>query len=106
MRNLKGCWTSPMPERRKAFNMLSSAPGPMSLRFERDEQISGMHREAHWVRSKSILKYLKRTKDIFLIYSGGDLILEGYNDASFQSDDDDAKSQSGFVFKLNGGVVA
>ncbi|KAL0386200.1 UNVERIFIED_CONTAM: Retrovirus-related Pol polyprotein from transposon TNT 1-94 [Sesamum radiatum] len=25
---------------------------------------------------------------------------------SFQSDDDDAKSQSGFVFKLNGGVVA
>ncbi|KAL0448690.1 UNVERIFIED_CONTAM: Secreted RxLR effector protein, partial [Sesamum latifolium] len=27
-------------------------------------------------------------------------------DASFQSDDDDAKSQSGFVFKLNGGVVA
>ncbi|KAL0345757.1 UNVERIFIED_CONTAM: Retrovirus-related Pol polyprotein from transposon TNT 1-94 [Sesamum radiatum] len=29
-----------------------------------------------------------------------------YSDASFQSDDDDAKSQSGFVFKLNGGVVA
>ncbi|KAL0437856.1 UNVERIFIED_CONTAM: Retrovirus-related Pol polyprotein from transposon TNT 1-94 [Sesamum radiatum] len=27
-------------------------------------------------------------------------------DASFQSKDDDAKSQSGFVFKLNGGVVA
>ncbi|KAL2252680.1 UNVERIFIED_CONTAM: hypothetical protein Sindi_0062800, partial [Sesamum indicum] len=26
------------------------------------------------------------------------------NDASLQSDDDDAKSQSGFVFKLNGGV--
>ncbi|KAL0329236.1 UNVERIFIED_CONTAM: Retrovirus-related Pol polyprotein from transposon TNT 1-94 [Sesamum radiatum] len=26
--------------------------------------------------------------------------------ASFQSDDDDAKSQSSFVFKLNGGVVA
>ncbi|KAL0401902.1 UNVERIFIED_CONTAM: Retrovirus-related Pol polyprotein from transposon TNT 1-94 [Sesamum latifolium] len=30
----------------------------------------------------------------------------GARDASFQSDDDDAKSQSGFVFKLNGGVVA
>ncbi|KAL0448774.1 UNVERIFIED_CONTAM: Retrovirus-related Pol polyprotein from transposon TNT 1-94, partial [Sesamum latifolium] len=29
-----------------------------------------------------------------------------YSDASFQSDDDDAKSQSSFVFKLNGGVVA
>ncbi|KAL0427348.1 UNVERIFIED_CONTAM: hypothetical protein Slati_2909600 [Sesamum latifolium] len=43
---------------------------------------------------------------MFLIYGGGELILEGYSDASFQSDDDDAKSQSGFVFKLNSGVVA
>ncbi|KAL0445462.1 UNVERIFIED_CONTAM: Secreted RxLR effector protein [Sesamum latifolium] len=55
---------------------------------------------------KSILKYLKRTKDMFLIYGGGELILEGYSDASFHSDDDDAKSQSDFVFKLNGGVVS
>ncbi|KAL0394828.1 UNVERIFIED_CONTAM: hypothetical protein Slati_4449000 [Sesamum latifolium] len=50
--------------------------------------------EAHWGAIKSILKYLKRTKDMFLIYGGGELILEGYSDASFQSDDDDAKSQS------------
>ncbi|KAL0463092.1 UNVERIFIED_CONTAM: Retrovirus-related Pol polyprotein from transposon TNT 1-94 [Sesamum latifolium] len=62
--------------------------------------------EAHWSAVKSILKYLKRTKDMFLIYGGGELILEGYSDANFQSDDDDAKSQSGFVFMLNGGVVA
>ncbi|KAL0362004.1 UNVERIFIED_CONTAM: hypothetical protein Scaly_1155600 [Sesamum calycinum] len=38
--------------------------------------------------------------------SGGELILEGYSDAKFQSYEDDAKSQSGFAFKLNGGVVA
>ncbi|KAL0439312.1 UNVERIFIED_CONTAM: Retrovirus-related Pol polyprotein from transposon RE2 [Sesamum latifolium] len=31
---------------------------------------------------------------MFLIYGGGELILEGYSDASFKSDDDDAKSQS------------
>ncbi|KAL0433808.1 UNVERIFIED_CONTAM: hypothetical protein Slati_2715100 [Sesamum latifolium] len=55
----------------------------------------------HWGTVKSILKYLKRTKDMFLIYGGGELILEGYSNASFQSDDDDAKSQSSFVFKLN-----
>ncbi|KAL0404109.1 UNVERIFIED_CONTAM: Retrovirus-related Pol polyprotein from transposon TNT 1-94 [Sesamum radiatum] len=60
--------------------------------------------EVHWNTVKTILKYLKRTKDIFLIYGDGELILKGYNDASFQSDDDDAKSQSGFVFKLNCGV--
>ncbi|KAL0410918.1 UNVERIFIED_CONTAM: hypothetical protein Slati_3681500 [Sesamum latifolium] len=46
--------------------------------------------EAHWSTVKTILKYLKRTKDIFFIYGGGELILEGYSDASFQSDDDDA----------------
>ncbi|KAL0428105.1 UNVERIFIED_CONTAM: Retrovirus-related Pol polyprotein from transposon TNT 1-94 [Sesamum latifolium] len=50
--------------------------------------------ESHWSAVKIILKYLKRTKDMFLIYGGGELILEGYSDASFQSDDDDAKSQS------------
>ncbi|KAL0451309.1 UNVERIFIED_CONTAM: hypothetical protein Slati_1109000 [Sesamum latifolium] len=50
--------------------------------------------EAHWSTVKIILKYLKKTKDMFLIYGGGELILEGYSDASFQSDDDDAKSQS------------
>ncbi|KAL0409640.1 UNVERIFIED_CONTAM: Copia protein [Sesamum radiatum] len=33
-------------------------------------------------------------------------VVGSYSDASFQSDDEDAKSQSDFVFKLNGGVVA
>ncbi|KAL0378622.1 UNVERIFIED_CONTAM: Retrovirus-related Pol polyprotein from transposon TNT 1-94 [Sesamum radiatum] len=66
----------------------------------------GCAEEAHWSAVKTILKYLKRTKDMFLIYGGGELILEGYNDASFQSDDNNVKSQSSFVFKLNGGVVA
>ncbi|KAL0462814.1 UNVERIFIED_CONTAM: Secreted RxLR effector protein [Sesamum latifolium] len=42
---------------------------------------------------------------MFLIYRGGELILEGYSHASFQSDDDDAKSQSCYVFKFNGGMV-
>ncbi|KAL0427810.1 UNVERIFIED_CONTAM: Secreted RxLR effector protein [Sesamum latifolium] len=62
--------------------------------------------EAHWSMVKTILKYLERTKAMFLIYGGRELILEGYSDASFQSDNNDAKSQSGFVFRLNGGVVA
>ncbi|KAL0433758.1 UNVERIFIED_CONTAM: hypothetical protein Slati_2710100 [Sesamum latifolium] len=30
--------------------------------------------EAHWGAVKSILKYLKKTKDMFLIYGGGELI--------------------------------
>ena len=55
---------------------------------------------------KNIIKYLKRTKDAFLIYGYGDLIVSGYADANFQSDKDESKSQSGYVFTLNGGVAS
>ncbi|KAL0416509.1 UNVERIFIED_CONTAM: Secreted RxLR effector protein [Sesamum latifolium] len=62
--------------------------------------------ETHWTAVKTIIKYLRKTQEMFLVYGSGELVLEGYSDASFQSDVDDAKSQSGFVVKLNGGVVA
>ena len=56
---------------------------------------------------KSILKYLRRTKDVFLVFGGDDeLIVKGQTDASFQTDKDDSRSQSGFVFWLNGGAVS
>ena len=64
---------------------------------------SGM---GHWDAVKNILKYLRRNKDVFLIYGDGDLSVNGYSDASFQSDRDDSKSQSGYVFTLNGGAVS
>ncbi|KAL0451357.1 UNVERIFIED_CONTAM: Retrovirus-related Pol polyprotein from transposon TNT 1-94 [Sesamum latifolium] len=54
--------------------------------------------EAHWTAVKTILKYHRRTKDMVLVYGSGELILKGYSDGSFQSDEDDGKSQSGFVF--------
>lgn len=59
----------------------------------------------HWAAVKTILKYLRRTKDVFLIYGEGDLVIRGYTDASFQTDKDDSRSQSGYVFTLNGGAV-
>ena len=37
----------------------------------------------HWIAVKNILKYLRRTKDLFLIYGGGDLQLDGYTDYDF-----------------------
>src|SRR5262249_16659279 len=55
---------------------------------------------------KCILKYFRRTKDLFLLYGGGDLQLRAFTDSSFQSDPDDSKSVSGFVFTLNGGAVS
>ncbi|KAK9043228.1 hypothetical protein V6N11_071575 [Hibiscus sabdariffa] len=59
--------------------------------------------EGHWTVVKNILKYLRRTKDVFLVYGGEEeLHIKGYTDASFQTDKDDSRSQSGFVFCLNG----
>jgi hypothetical protein len=61
----------------------------------------------HWTAVKNILKYLKRTKDMFLIYGGDEeLVVKGYVDASFDTDPDDSKSQTGYVFILNGGAVS
>ena len=55
---------------------------------------------------KCILKYLRRTKDLFLIYGGEELKLQGYTDSSFQSDLDGSRSTSGFLFTWNGGAVS
>ena len=40
--------------------------------------------ESHWIAVKNILKYLRRTKNVFLVYGGEEeLIVTGYTDASF-----------------------
>ncbi|KAJ9560437.1 hypothetical protein OSB04_005597 [Centaurea solstitialis] len=62
----------------------------------------------HWVAVKNILKYLRRTKDMFLVFGGSEdeISVNGYSDASFQTDRDDFRSQSGYVFTLNGGAIS
>ena len=61
----------------------------------------------HWTAVKNILKYLKRSKDMFLVYGGDkELVVNGYVDASFDTDPDDSKSQIGYVFLLNGGAIS
>ncbi len=37
----------------------------------------------HRITVKNTLKYLRRTKDLFLIYGGGNLKLDGYTDSDF-----------------------
>ena len=61
---------------------------------------------AHWTVVKNILKYLRRTKEWFLILGGSDdLRVRRYSDVGFQTDRDNYRSQSGWVFTLNGGAV-
>ncbi|GKD74602.1 retrotransposon protein, putative, ty1-copia subclass [Tanacetum coccineum] len=57
---------------------------------------------------RSILKYLRNTKDMFLVYGAKpkvELKVSCYADASFQTDKDDTKSQIGYVFVLNGEAI-
>ncbi|GKB00233.1 retrotransposon protein, putative, ty1-copia subclass [Tanacetum coccineum] len=64
--------------------------------------------ELHWTAVKNILKYLRNTKDMFLVYGGNpeaELRVDCYCDAGFETDRDDTKSQTGYVFILNGGAV-
>ena len=42
----------------------------------------------HWIAVKHILKYLRRTRNNILVYSGGDLNRNGYTESDFQSDKD------------------
>ncbi|GJX47725.1 hypothetical protein Tco_0272915 [Tanacetum coccineum] len=57
--------------------------------------------EPHWTAVKNILKYLRNTKDMFLVYGGNpstELRVECYCDAGFETDRDDTKSQTGYVW--------
>ncbi|GKA68157.1 retrotransposon protein, putative, ty1-copia subclass [Tanacetum coccineum] len=61
--------------------------------------------EIHWNTAKTILKYLRNTKDMVLVYGDkpeAELKVSCYADASFQTDKDDTKSQIGYVFVFNG----
>nr|GFC79793.1 hypothetical protein [Tanacetum cinerariifolium] len=64
--------------------------------------------EEHWTGVKNILKYLHNTKDMFLVYGGNmerELRVSCYTDAGYLTDADNLKSQTGYVFVLNGGAV-
>jgi tRNA C32,U32 (ribose-2'-O)-methylase TrmJ len=48
--------------------------------------------EAHWTIVKNILKYLRRTMEVFLVFGGEEeLVITSYNNASLQTDADDSK---------------
>ena len=52
----------------------------------------------HWTLVKIILSGIK---DMFLNYEGDKrFVVKGYIDASFDTDPDDSKSQSGYILKV------
>ena len=86
------------------YSMLSTRSN-ISFSLNITSRFQANYGEEHWTAVKNILKYLRRTKDIFLIYGDSQLKVSGYTYASFQTDKDDYRSQSGFIFRLNGGAI-
>ena len=61
--------------------------------------------DENWIAVKNIM-YLRRTKNLFLIFGGSfELRVEGYTDSDFMSDLDDRKSTSGYMFAYNGSAI-
>ena len=63
--------------------------------------------EEHWITVKNIFKYLRRTKDLMLVFGGrSKLKVEGYTNSDFMADIVDKKSTSGCILLYNGGAVS
>ncbi|GJU74953.1 zinc finger, CCHC-type containing protein [Tanacetum coccineum] len=58
----------------------------------------------YWQAIQRVLKYLKKTMNYRLKYSGYPSVLEGYNDASWIIKTEDNSSTSGWVFLLGGAI--
>jgi hypothetical protein len=77
------------------YVMLSTRPDvalALSL-TSRHQRNPGM---SHWTVVKNILKFLRRTKDMVLVYGGSNVELgvKGYISTNYKSDSDDEKSQT------------
>ncbi|GJR62237.1 retrotransposon protein, putative, ty1-copia subclass [Tanacetum coccineum] len=73
----------------------ASTPGEVK-RMQNVPYASANPREPHWTAVKTILKYLRNTKDMFLVYGGNpeaELRVDFYYDAGFKTHKDDTKSK-------------
>ncbi|GKF18313.1 hypothetical protein Tco_0063231, partial [Tanacetum coccineum] len=60
----------------------------------------------HWQVIQRAVKYLKKSMDYSLAYTGYPSVLEGYTDASCISYNEESSSTSGWVFLLGGGAIS
>lgn len=63
-----------------------------------------------WIEAKRVIRYLKGTKHLKLVLGSRKReekgILLGYSDADWAQDVEDRKSNTGYLFKFNGGTVS
>ncbi|KAJ8761268.1 hypothetical protein K2173_001324 [Erythroxylum novogranatense] len=94
----------------RSIYSLKQASRSWNIRFDeiikKFDFIKNMDEPCVYKKVSGSAVYLRRTKDIFLVYGGAELRVQGYSDANFQSDQDDSRSQSGYIFTLYGGAEA
>ncbi|GKA67270.1 retrotransposon protein, putative, ty1-copia subclass [Tanacetum coccineum] len=106
MENSKKGYTPMMekPDYRKSQDALDLMLPLRKIRSHFQQNPGVIHRTA----VKTILKYLRNTKDMVLVYGAkpeDELKVSSYANASFQTDKDDTKAQTRYVFVLKGGAV-
>nr|GEW47223.1 retrotransposon protein, putative, Ty1-copia subclass [Tanacetum cinerariifolium] len=97
----------PMQEKLK-LSKSQGASTPAELKRMQNVPYASAVGDIHWTTVKNILKYFKNNKDMFLVYEGDqkqELRVSCYPDAGYLTDADNLKSQTGYVFVLNGGAV-
>ena len=60
----------------------------------------------HWHAIERGMRYLKRTINLGLHYKRFLVVLEGYNDADWNTLSDDSKATNGYIFNIAGGAVS
>lgn len=61
--------------------------------------------QPHWSAAKRVLRYLKGTADMGIVYKVGKNTFTGYTDADYGGCIIDRRSFTGYAFIMNGGVV-
>ena len=63
--------------------------------------------EAHWGVALGVVRYLRGTQDLGLVYSrSGQGVVVGFCDADFAGDRDQRRSTTGYVFLAAGGAIS
>ncbi|KAL7290151.1 hypothetical protein TKK_0015865 [Trichogramma kaykai] len=69
-------------------------------------QFNSCFDKTHWAAAKRVLRYLKGTSNVKLVYSKDKDGLKGFADADWGSDISDRRSYTGYVFTLSNGAVS
>jgi len=62
--------------------------------------------QAHWTAVKRILRYLRHTIELRLVFRGRIKPLNGFTDSDWAGDYDSRRSTSGFVFNIGSGAIS